>query len=174
MVGILRDLLKFKQLRTEGRVSSSGYLTERTSDLLLLACCCHLLVLRHIADTHTPEQINSGISLKILFINFNRRLITLQYCSGFAIHWHKSAMGVHVFPILNLPATSLPIPSLWVIPVHQPWAPFSCIKPGLVICFPYDNIHVSMLVSQITPPSPSPTESKSLFFTPVSLLLSHI
>ena len=31
-----------------------------------------------------------------------------------------------------------------------------------------------MLFSQIIPPSPSPTESKSLFFTSMSLLLSCI
>ena len=52
--------------------------------------------------------------------------------------------------------------------------PVSCIKLGLVIYFTYGNIHVSMLFSQITPPSHSPTESKSLFFISVSLLLSHI
>ena len=108
------------------------------------------------------------------FIHFNWMLITLQYYSGFAMHCHKSATGVHVFPILN----PLPPPS----PSHPsgssqctgPEHPVSCIEPRLAICFTYDNIHVSMPFSEIIPPSPSPTESKRLFYASVSLLLSGI
>ena len=108
------------------------------------------------------------------FIYFNWRLITLQHCIGFAIHQHESTTGVHVLPILN----HLPPPS----PYHpsgssqctSPKHPVSCIEPGLAIRFLYYIIHVSMPLSQIIPPSPSPTESKRLFYTSVSLLLSHI
>ena len=83
-------------------------------------------------------------------------------------------MGVHVFPILN----PLPPPS----PSHpsgssqhtSPKHPVSCIKPGLAIHFTCDNIHVSMPFSHIILPSPSPTESKTLCYTSVSLLLSCI
>ena len=56
----------------------------------------------------------------------------------------------------------------------SPQHPVSCFEPGLVIHFTYDNLHVSMPFSHIILPSPSPTESKRLFYTSVSLLLSHI
>ena len=55
----------------------------------------------------------------------------------------------------------------------SPKHPVSRIELRLVIRFLYDIIHVSMPFSQIIPPSPSPTESKSLFCTSASLLLSR-
>ena len=72
--------------------------------------------------------------------------------------------------------TPLPPPS----PYHlfgssqctSPKHPVSCMEPRLAIRFLHDSIHVSVPFSQIIPSSPSPTESKSLFYTSVSLLLS--
>ena len=56
----------------------------------------------------------------------------------------------------------------------SPKHPVSCIEPELVTHSIYDIIRISMPFSQIIPPSPSPTESKRLFYTSVSLLLSRI
>ena len=79
-------------------------------------------------------------------------------------------LGVHMLPILKPP----PHTSLWSSQCTSPKHPVSYTEPGLVIHFTYDIIHVSMPFSQIIPPLPSPTESKRLFYTPVSLLLSRI
>ena len=56
----------------------------------------------------------------------------------------------------------------------SPKHPVLCIEPGLATRFIYDILHVSMPFSQIISPSPSPTESKILFYASVSLLLSCI
>ena len=76
--------------------------------------------------------------------------LTLQYCIGFAIYQNESATGIHVFPILNRPPSSLPPyhpsgSSQCTSPKHPVW----CIEPGLAIRFIYDIIHISMPLSQI-------------------------
>ena len=81
---------------------------------------------------------------------------------------------MYIYPRGTVAPKRLPRPS----PYHpsgssqctSPKQPVSCIEPGLVICFLYYIIHVLMPFSQITPP----TESKRLFYTSVSLLLSRI
>ena len=74
--------------------------------------------------------------------------------------------------------TPLPPPTPYHLsgssPCTSPKHPVSCIEHRLVICFLPDSIHISMPFSQIIPPSPSPTESKSPLYTSVSLLLSRI
>ena len=59
-------------------------------------------------------------------------------------------------------------------PCTSPKQPVSCIKHRLAIRFTYDTLHVSVPFSHIIPSLPSPTESKRLLNTSVSLLLSHI
>ena len=118
--------------------------------------------------------LNCGVGedsffFKYKFIYFNWRLITLQYCIGFAIHQHESATGIHMFSTLNPSPTSLPIPSLWVIPVHQPRA--SCI---LHWTWTGNSLYMFQCHSpKSSHPLPLP-ESKRLFYISVSLLLSHI
>ena len=58
---------------------------------------------------------HSGLSTFFLFFFFSFtfiswRLITYSIVVVFAIHWHESAIDLHVFTIPILPPTSLPIP----------------------------------------------------------------
>ena len=110
----------------------------------------------------------------IIIILFNWRLITILWWVLPYIDMNQP--WVYMYP--PCPKSPLPPPS-----TSHPSGlsqstgfeyPVSCIELGMVIYFTYDNIHVSILFSQIIPPLPSPTESKRLFFTSVSLLLSRI
>ena len=69
------------------------------------------------------------------FIYISWRLFTLQYCSGFC---HTLTWISHGFTCVPHPEppSHLPIPSLWVFPVHQPQALVSCIQPGFFFLFP--------------------------------------
>ena len=127
-----------------------------------------LLASQHPGVSRTKKVLNK---CWILFFYYYFFYFTIFI--GLAIHQHASATGVHVFPILKPPPTSLPLPSLWVIPVHQPQA--SCILhrtwTGDSFLIWYYTCFNAILPN--LPPSLSHRVQR-LFYTSVSLLLSCI
>ena len=99
------------------------------------------------------------VSFKLVY--FNWRISTLQYCDGF---YHNPSTWIgHRYTcvlLLKLLPSSLPLYLSWLSQSTGFGYPASCIELTLVICFKYGNVHVTVLVSQIIPPSHSPTESK--------------
>ena len=137
-------------------------------------------------------QENTLVIANTLFQQHKRRLYTWTSPDG--QHWNQIDYILFFFfnVVLVLPYISMNPPQVYtcsqswtplppLFPYHpsgssqctSPKHPVSCIEPRLVIRFLYDIIHVSVPFSQIIPPSPSPTESKSLFYTCVSFAVSH-
>ena len=110
----------------------------------------------------------------LVFFFFNFYFLTLQYCIGFAIHQHESATGIHVFPIPNTPPTSLPLPSLWPIPVHQPQATSIMHQTWAGVSF---HIWYYTCFSAILPNHPTLSLShrvqKTVLYICVSFAVSH-
>ena len=119
--------------------------------------------------SHSPDSlIYSYFSSFFFFFSLYNILLVLPYIN------------------MNPPQVYMSSPSRTLLPPLSPYHPsgssqrtspkhpVSCIEPGLATRSIYDIISISMPFSQIIPPSPSPTESKRLFYTSVSLLLSRI
>ena len=116
----------------------------------------------------------NNCSLSLFHIHFNWRLITLQYCSGFAIHCNESATGVHVFPILNshfsphlipLGHPSAPTPSTLSHALNLDWWFISHIIIYMFQCHSPKSSH----------PHPLPYRvQKTVQYICVSFAVSHI
>ena len=117
------------------------------------------------------RELFINLIIRIYAFGLNLLLLLFTILSWFC---HTSTCIHHGCTRVPNPEPHLPPPS----PYHpsassqctSPKLPVSCIKPGLVIHFLYD-IHVSCHSPKSSPASP--TESKRLFYTSVSLLLSH-
>ena len=92
----------------------------------------------------------------------------------FAIHQYELAIGIHLSPApcTILPTPSRPHPSR-LLQSNGFVCPVSYVRLPIVVYFAYSNIYVSMLFSQIIPPSPH-TKSKSVLYICVSFAgLAH-
>jgi len=88
-----------------GHFYSSCFITGQLGGLCLVLIWLYTLVFRDRSILFFFFLIN------LLFFYF----LTLQYCINFTIYQHESATGIYVFPILNPPPSSLPVPGQFFI-----------------------------------------------------------
>ena len=119
---------------------------------------------------HFPSMHLESNWCKCLLLFFFFFFICSEFYRTLKWNSHGFTCVPHPDPPSHLPLHSLPL-GLSSAP-----GPSAClmIQPGLVICFTLDNIHVSMLFSWNIPPSPSPTESKRLFYKSLSFFFFSV
>ena len=106
------------------------------------------------------------------FIYFNWRLITLQYCIGFAIHQHESTTGIHVpHPELHshlhphtipLGHPSAPAPSILYHALNLDWR---CVSYIILYMFQCHSLKSSLTLSHRV--------QKTVLYIWVSFAVSH-
>ena len=142
---------------------------------------CFILIVKSTQHKVNHFKMNNSVALSTLTMLHNHHLylvleyffLTLQNCISFAKYQNESSTGIHVFPILNPPPSSLPIPSLWVVPVHQPQA-----SSMVHWTWTSNSFHTWYFTcfNAILPNLPTLSLShriQRLFYTSVSLLLSR-